>query len=97
MLVMRTNARLGAGGLGEIRIASFCGAKVAVKVTARNGTTSWLQSFCIDLRILRRLRHPNIVLIHGAIIDAERIEISPVLETVDVPMLSYESINVRST
>ena len=80
MLVMRTNARLGTGGFGEIRIASFCGAKVAVKVAARNGTISWLQSFCIELRILRRLRRPNIVLIHGAIIDAGRIVTSLVLE-----------------
>ena len=80
MLVMRTNARLGTGGFGEIRIASFCGAKVAIKVPARNGANSWLQSFGYELRILRRLRHPNIVLIHGVIIDAEGIDISLVLE-----------------
>ena len=49
------------------------------------------------LRILRRLQHPNIVLIRGAIIDAECIEISHVLEKDGDPMLSYEIINVRST
>ena len=85
-LVMHTNTKLDSGGFGVIRIASFRGAKVAVKVSERHDGHSWPQSFCIELRILRRHRHPNAIPIHGAIIFAKENQ---------APMLSYVSLIVR--
>ncbi|CAE8717354.1 unnamed protein product [Polarella glacialis] len=60
---------LGDGGFGVVLEAHICGTKVAVK-TPREGHMhgSALRSMANELRVLRHVRHPNIVLFFGAVI-----------------------------
>ncbi|CAE8630439.1 unnamed protein product [Polarella glacialis] len=60
---------LGDGGFGVVLAAHICGTKVAVK-TPREGHMhgSALRSMANKLRVLRHVRHPNIVLFFGAVI-----------------------------
>lgn len=55
---------LGEGGFGVVAMASYRGQAVAVKVN-RCGESK-LQGALGELRVLRRFRHPNVVLLHGA-------------------------------
>lgn len=76
---------LGSGGFGVVILASLHGTYVAVKVNKNslNGTTAWhLPSLGNELRILRHVRHPNLVLFHGACVDPTSGELALVLEYV---------------
>jgi len=76
---------LGRGGFGLVLTGLFCGTPVAVKlVLERHGDSAMrrVNALANELRILRQLRHPNIVLIHGAVVDAERQRVALVLELV---------------
>jgi len=77
---------LGAGSFGVVIRAMFCGIMVAVKrphnpLGSANPET--LVELCNELRILRRLRHPNIVATYGAAVDPDTQQISLVLELVE--------------
>lgn len=79
------NCILGSGSFGVVVLASLHGSKVAVKVprSSVNGSTAWhLPSLGNELRILRHVRHPNVVLFHGACIDPTSSELALVLEHV---------------
>jgi len=65
-------AILGQGGFGTVCSGSLCGSPVAVKSAkilqthTATDIDKMLMSVANELRILRQLRHPNIVLFHGA-------------------------------
>lgn len=76
---------LGEGGFGRVFLGIFAGLMVAVKVPHKNLSEtkpSKLAALCNELRVLRRLRHPNIVTIHGAVVDPTTHQINLVLELI---------------
>eukprot|EP00445_Apocalathium_hangoei_P009287 CAMPEP_0203886872 /NCGR_PEP_ID=MMETSP0359-20131031/30640_1 /ASSEMBLY_ACC=CAM_ASM_000338 /TAXON_ID=268821 /ORGANISM="Scrippsiella Hangoei, Strain SHTV-5" /LENGTH=803 /DNA_ID=CAMNT_0050807783 /DNA_START=112 /DNA_END=2523 /DNA_ORIENTATION=- len=77
---------LGSGGFGTVVGGAFHDSPVAIKVSKRPATWMDMQQLpelLNELRVLRRLRHPNIALFHGAVIDSSRGELAIVLELVD--------------
>lgn len=56
---------LGEGGFGTVALGSYHGQSVAVKVMHRGECR--LDGALMELRVLRRFRHPNVVLLHGAV------------------------------
>eukprot|EP00811_Abedinium_folium_P035611 NODE_838_length_2739_cov_16.018760.p1 GENE.NODE_838_length_2739_cov_16.018760~~NODE_838_length_2739_cov_16.018760.p1 ORF type:complete len:803 (-),score=138.03 NODE_838_length_2739_cov_16.018760:331-2493(-) len=76
---------LGAGGFGIVMPAVMHGLVVAVKVPRASQHSikfENLHSIANELRILRRVRHPNIVMLYGALIDPTGGEIGLVVELV---------------
>jgi len=76
---------LGSGGFGTVVGADMYGMEVAMKVASCNQTKSYVQVFLSlsnELRVLRHVRHPNMVLFHGATVNATTGEIALVLERV---------------
>eukprot|EP00930_Biecheleria_cincta_P009447 TRINITY_DN11118_c1_g1_i7.p1 TRINITY_DN11118_c1_g1~~TRINITY_DN11118_c1_g1_i7.p1 ORF type:complete len:779 (-),score=103.48 TRINITY_DN11118_c1_g1_i7:226-2514(-) len=66
---------LGSGGYGAVYTADFLGTKAAAKIPKDlDGTSmlSCLPSFTNELRVLRRVRHPNIALFFGTVILPEK-------------------------
>jgi len=81
---------LGRGSFGAVIGASLHGLPVAVKVPriAKDKTQQKdLAALLNEIRILRRVRHPNIVCFFGACVVPSSGEISLVLERVDGPTL----------
>eukprot|EP00811_Abedinium_folium_P004746 NODE_1436_length_2477_cov_13.977447.p1 GENE.NODE_1436_length_2477_cov_13.977447~~NODE_1436_length_2477_cov_13.977447.p1 ORF type:complete len:760 (+),score=133.64 NODE_1436_length_2477_cov_13.977447:41-2281(+) len=77
---------LGAGSFGLVVPAIFHGLVVAVKsphTFSKSLPIANLGSIAHELRILRRLRHPNIVLLYGALVDPKSSEIALVMEYVE--------------
>jgi len=68
-LHLSTVKTLGEGSFSYVIPGSFQGTPVAVKVPKQNSHQSSLTDICNELRIFRRVRHPNIVQFHGACID----------------------------
>jgi len=82
---------LGAGGFGVVVSARLHGSSVAVKSTRRgadNGRAEHLMAMTNEIRVFRHVRHPNIVIFHGACIEPVRGEIMLVLERVQGSELS---------
>jgi len=84
-----SNARpLGEGGFGIVVRGRYHGANVALKApkTILQGRTQevFLEASCNELRILRRLRHPNIVALYGAVLTSgvEGVQVCLVLELI---------------
>lgn len=76
---------LGWGNFGVVVLANLHGSHVAVKVPrmASSGASAFhLPAIGNELRILRHIRHPNVVLFHGACIDPATSELAIVLEYV---------------
>jgi len=71
--------RLGEGGYGMVMIGRFHGSPVAIK-TLKFEQERFFRSIGNELRILRRLRHPNIVLFHGACMNESSMDMALVLE-----------------
>eukprot|EP00931_Biecheleriopsis_adriatica_P027583 TRINITY_DN16576_c0_g2_i1.p1 TRINITY_DN16576_c0_g2~~TRINITY_DN16576_c0_g2_i1.p1 ORF type:complete len:679 (-),score=91.60 TRINITY_DN16576_c0_g2_i1:79-2115(-) len=69
---------LGEGGYGIVHKGSFLGSPVAVKKAL--GTFD--ATLVTELQVLRYLRHPNIVLFHGALVDKDASALSLVFELV---------------
>jgi len=83
-----TRRILGEGGFGIVVEGLYGGTRVAVKapkdsVVQANGCSGKLAALCNELRILRRLRHPNIIFLYGAIFDREGNKACLVLELID--------------
>jgi serine/threonine protein kinase len=83
------NHLIGSGSYGSVFYGNYCGVSVAVKmpkptdlrgidVTARN-----LPALTDEVRVLRQIRHENIVLFYGAFMQAEHSRIALVLEFVN--------------
>jgi len=68
---------LGHGGFGVVVTGVFRGCTVAVKLAAEALNTDTLRrhlpSFCNELRILRKVRHPNIVGYYGCVFEQARL------------------------
>lgn len=76
---------IGSGGFGVVVAARFHGLTVAVKVPRSASLISdihSLPSLLNELRVLRWVRHPNVVLFHGACVDPASAEIGLVFEWV---------------
>lgn len=83
---LNPDAVLGSGSFGAVVIGHFRGSLVAVKVargTRDRATMQHLPALGNELRILRHVRHPNVVLFHGACVDPHSGEIALVLEKVN--------------
>eukprot|EP00930_Biecheleria_cincta_P065377 TRINITY_DN5114_c0_g1_i1.p1 TRINITY_DN5114_c0_g1~~TRINITY_DN5114_c0_g1_i1.p1 ORF type:complete len:755 (-),score=112.74 TRINITY_DN5114_c0_g1_i1:216-2480(-) len=80
------SAAIGKGGFGEVRRGTLFGnTEVAVKLPYKQGGTVIANPALInEVRLLRRLRHPNIVLFHGVSIigSGELLSLGIVLEWV---------------
>uniref|UniRef100_A0A7S1M0L5 Protein kinase domain-containing protein n=1 Tax=Alexandrium catenella TaxID=2925 RepID=A0A7S1M0L5_ALECA len=76
---------LGVGGYGVVVAAKLHGADVAVKLpkfATTSGTIRHMISMANELRILRKVRHPSVVMFHGACIDTDLCELCLVSELV---------------
>lgn len=76
---------LGRGGFGVVNEGEYCCTTVAVKslnasYTTVENTERENMTGLNELRILRRIRHPNIVLLHGVTVDPQTGSIRLVLE-----------------
>jgi len=83
--VASADAVIGYGGFGFVMKARYHGAVIAVKATvAIEGTLHLkaLKTLANELRLLRRLRHPGIVLFYGACISPQTGELWLALEYV---------------
>eukprot|EP00927_Polykrikos_kofoidii_P005082 TRINITY_DN12029_c0_g1_i3.p1 TRINITY_DN12029_c0_g1~~TRINITY_DN12029_c0_g1_i3.p1 ORF type:complete len:650 (+),score=60.98 TRINITY_DN12029_c0_g1_i3:110-1951(+) len=79
---------LGIGASASVQRACYHSASVAVKhCKPEANTQKTMLLLCNELRILRRLRHPNIVNFYGAIVDFESFTISLVIELALGPSL----------
>ena len=78
-LSLRLKEVLGQGGFGIVVAGTLCGAEVAVKFT-RESPTPHFNSLGHELRIIQQLRHPNIVLTCGAVLDEQRHRLGLVLD-----------------
>ncbi|CAE8613232.1 unnamed protein product [Polarella glacialis] len=65
-LVCFRRQKLGEGGFGMVFRGSYLGAPVAVKTSRTDATRRGLSDMAVELRTLRRLRHPNVVSFYGA-------------------------------
>lgn len=77
---------LGEGGFGIVVQAIFYGLAVALKIskcTINPGAQQQdLSHLCTELRVLRRLRHPNLVQLLGAIVDVKGRRVALILDFV---------------
>eukprot|EP00931_Biecheleriopsis_adriatica_P010669 TRINITY_DN11173_c0_g1_i3.p1 TRINITY_DN11173_c0_g1~~TRINITY_DN11173_c0_g1_i3.p1 ORF type:complete len:658 (-),score=97.52 TRINITY_DN11173_c0_g1_i3:13-1986(-) len=73
---------LGKGGFGHVFKGTLHGSQVAVKVTSQNQYARSLNNMLAELRILRHVRHVNVVAFYGACICTEVNEILLVEELV---------------
>jgi len=88
--------KLGQGEFGQVIAGRFRGSLVAVKVT-KSGANSLIHAVSQDeekavqhlglvaneIRLMRHVRHPNIVLFHGACVDPRVSEIALVFEMIE--------------
>ncbi|CAE8592088.1 unnamed protein product, partial [Polarella glacialis] len=65
-LVCFWRQKLGEGSFGTVCRGSYLGAPVAVKTSRTDATRRGLRDMAVELRTLRRLRHPNVVSFYGA-------------------------------
>jgi serine/threonine protein kinase len=82
---------LGAGGFGIVVGGLFCAKPVAVKISKEMDTLisgRKIVDISNEVRVLRRVRHPNIVLFHGAYVDPQQCDFALVLERVTSCLLS---------
>jgi len=76
---------LGSGSFGQVVMGIFCGVMVAVKIPRNQPKTSdipRLPELCNELRVLRHVRHPNIVAVQGAVISPQQCSIALVMELI---------------
>jgi len=78
--VSRPARILGVGGFGLVLAAQLHGKCVAVKVPRKRESNQPLRDLCNELRVLRHVRHTNLVNFLGAVLDVEKTEIALVYE-----------------
>eukprot|EP00929_Paragymnodinium_shiwhaense_P013033 TRINITY_DN120898_c0_g1_i1.p1 TRINITY_DN120898_c0_g1~~TRINITY_DN120898_c0_g1_i1.p1 ORF type:complete len:934 (-),score=176.49 TRINITY_DN120898_c0_g1_i1:99-2900(-) len=81
---------LGAGGFGFVVAGEFEGTPVAIKVPRKGMQTTPVKWSAVlnEMRVLRHMRHPNIVLFHGACIAPAKTSLALVFELVMGKVLS---------
>jgi len=87
-LELLPHCELGRGGFGKVVVGRLYGLPVAVKMSKSIQTLRGMSSLVNELRIFRRLRHPNIVMFHGACVDIAAGEVLLVEEVVPGATLS---------
>jgi len=80
-------AILGMGGFGIVLAGSFHTTPVAIKLSKNFGSIKSFADMGNELRLLRKLRHPNITALHGACVDFQRGLLALVMELVPGVML----------
>jgi len=80
---------LGRGGFGVVMAGFLHGTSVAIKVPSSTTVKSAMNALINEIRILRRCRHPNIVLFHGVSIVAGENQLAMVFD--QVPGKTMES------
>ncbi|CAK0827904.1 unnamed protein product [Prorocentrum cordatum] len=80
---------LGEGGFGIVVAGLYHNTLVAVKAPKEGIVRAALPTLCNELKILRRLRHPNIASFYGACMDAALNKLCLVLEFVDGVSLGF--------
>lgn len=73
---------LGSGGFGIVVPGRYLRTPVAVKFVKDNAASRSLVDIANELRILRKVYHPNIILFYGACVDFQNGDIALVLEHV---------------
>ena len=69
-----TDVELGKGGWGVVKLATYCGKKVAAKCFYKILSSPYYrQLFEREMNMAARLRHPNLVQFIGALVDGEPI------------------------
>ena len=71
---------LGSSGFGAVVSKSFQGTPVALKFLVSSAGAPSLVEIGNELRILRKLKHPNPVMFHGVCFDFDNADIALVLE-----------------
>eukprot|EP00005_Dracoamoeba_jomungandri_P011924 CAMPEP_0174273094 /NCGR_PEP_ID=MMETSP0439-20130205/53382_1 /TAXON_ID=0 /ORGANISM="Stereomyxa ramosa, Strain Chinc5" /LENGTH=588 /DNA_ID=CAMNT_0015364029 /DNA_START=204 /DNA_END=1967 /DNA_ORIENTATION=+ len=69
---LKVHERVGLGGFGEVYRGSWCGTTIAIKKLlcfSRLDEEKVLEDFLSEVKILSKLRHPNILLLLGVCID----------------------------
>jgi len=76
---------LGSGSFGFVVGGSFRRTNVVIKLTRGDGNLTMQHriALCNEIRVLRQITHPNIVLFYGACFDGRRGDFSLVLEHID--------------
>lgn len=91
LLQLHSTKLLGSGGFGLVCEGTFCGATVALKFprkgikdckfhNAESREYILFMNYLSELRLLRQVRHPNLVSFFGATVDAESLELMLVFE-----------------
>lgn len=81
-LVVNPEACLGMGGFGIVLEGEFNSSPAAFKILKSNSMNKSLHAMGNELRLLRKLRHSNIVLFHGACLNLAQNDIVLVMERV---------------
>jgi len=86
VLIVKPNTVLGSGGFGTVMVGQMFGTEVAVKIPKASGKGGpafdrWI-SLLRELRVCRRLRHPNVVFFYGGVVDVDGCDVALVLELV---------------
>jgi serine/threonine protein kinase len=87
---------LGSGSYGTVTVGTLHGAEVALKhprIGKQGLGASCLLGLCNELRVLRRVRHPNVVLFFGACLTPATGELVLVLER--LRGLTFKSVALR--
>lgn len=79
---------LGCGGFGVVVVGRLYGLQVAVKMPLAMTDCSHAISLVNEIRVLRRLRHPNLVSFIGACIDQSAGDVSLIQELIPGPSLA---------
>jgi len=90
---------LGSGGFGIVCEGTLCGAAVAIKFprkSTKNSTSQTpntrdhvlIMNYLTELRLLRYVRHPNIVAFYGATVDVDNLEMILIFEKMEGSTLS---------
>jgi len=98
-LLVMPDLVLGAGVFGFMCTGVYVGTPVAVTLP-RVGTTEtrsvkYFSQWSNELRVLRRLRHPNIVILYGACVDMQHNQLELKLEMVNGVTLWILSAIIR--
>ena len=73
---LKTGQKIGSGSFGEVFVADWNGTEVALKqMHDRALTRSSIEEFSAEIRMMSTLRHPNIVLFLGAVIQGPTMSI----------------------
>eukprot|EP00972_Heterocapsa_arctica_P097557 14394192-Heterocapsa_arctica.AAC.1 len=66
---------LGTGGFGTVIAGEFCSSLVAIKKVKEGSSAAQKCTVLNELRIMRRICHPNIVIFYGACLDGGRLSL----------------------